>query len=90
MTQSTISMDGHRQAHQEAKNLRKHLSDRFDNTTVTMYESPAQENEVEVEVPQCPECGEGIVVSERPRSYPMALGVCKGCDEKYDFKGDSR
>jgi ribosomal protein S27AE len=75
----------------EASNLKEHLKEKFGTTTVTMYESPQQENEVEVEVPQCPECGEGVVVRERPRNHPPVIGDCKGCEKIYDFRaGDSR
>jgi ribosomal protein S27AE len=66
--------------HNHAKALAQKLREKYGTTTVTMYESPKEENEVEVEKPECPECGEGLQITNKPDRYPSVKAECLNCD----------
>lgn len=59
------------------------LREKYGTTTVQMWESEDMENEVEVEKPECPECGGGIAVTRQPNSYPPIKAECMNCGETF-------
>lgn len=82
MTNHAHEMDNQerKQRHEQARSLHDDLKDKYGTIDVSEKFSGADE----FIVPKCPSCGGGILISERPSSYPQVVGTCDGCGASFN------
>jgi len=70
--------------HNRAKALHQELAEAYGTVEIEMKKRPNSSNTEDVTLPECPECGEGIRITEEPYSYPSVQAECMDCEETFN------